>query len=79
MLSTFEILTLTLDQKVKGVWLSGIKGEEEYKRWHLNGQIYAHLLFKNYKLNGESKWYDEDGILYDHAIFKNGVRIETIL
>jgi hypothetical protein len=38
------LLDLTPEQKEKGVWLSGIEGEGEYKSWHTNGKLNHHSL-----------------------------------
>jgi hypothetical protein len=44
-----DLLNLTLEQKTKGVWLSGIEEEGEFKRWHENDQLSHHYFLKNGK------------------------------
>lgn len=61
MMSAFEILTLTQEQKVKGVWLSGIKGEGEYKCWWSNGNLFTHSFWENGQRKEGAKWYNDDG------------------
>jgi antitoxin component YwqK of YwqJK toxin-antitoxin module len=70
-INTLELLDLTLRQKTKGVWLSGVKKEGEYKRWHSNGKLQSHCHYKNGKLEGECKtWYD-NGQLWIQCFYKN--------
>jgi hypothetical protein len=44
-----NLLNLTLEQKTKGVWLSGIKGEGKFKRWHTNGKLRVHCFYQDEK------------------------------
>jgi hypothetical protein len=71
-MTSLELLNLSFADKLKGVWLSGVKGEGEFKRWHRNGQLWFHCYFKNDKMEGEFKeWYDNAQIK-THCFFKNG-------
>jgi antitoxin component YwqK of YwqJK toxin-antitoxin module len=46
----------------------------EFKRYHDNGQLYAHAFFQNDKLHGEFKTYLKNGQLYEHTFYQNGKR-----
>jgi hypothetical protein len=44
-MNSLELLELTLEQKTKGVWLSGIEGEGEYKKWRKDNKLAVHRFF----------------------------------
>ena len=69
---TLEYLQLTKEQKVKGVFINGDENNGEYKRWHENGQLYAHYFYKNGKRDGEFKSWHENGQLCRNCFYKNG-------
>ena len=48
-MKTLDLLKLTDKQKFKGVWLSGIKGEGEYREWYIDGKIKTRSFWKNNK------------------------------
>jgi antitoxin component YwqK of YwqJK toxin-antitoxin module len=54
-MTSLKLLDLDYEDKLKGVWLSGTRGEGEFKRWYRNGKIWFHCYYKNSKLHGESK------------------------
>ena len=62
------------ENKVKGIWLSGIEGEGEFIRYHENGNLRVHSFYENGEKHGECKIYFENGQLWVHAFFKNGKR-----
>ena len=55
-----------------GVWLSGIKGEGECKKWYSNGQILQHGFWKNGKLEGEFKIWYNNGQMWAHSFYEDG-------
>jgi antitoxin component YwqK of YwqJK toxin-antitoxin module len=67
-----DLLNLTFQQKIKGVWLSGIEGEGEYKKWYENGKLDVHCFYNDRKLNGEYKHWNENGQLLNHCFYKQG-------
>lgn len=72
MLNAFDILTLTSYQKQRGIWLSRISGEGEFKRWHSNGQLYEHSFWKNGEREGECKTFYRSGEILDYYLYENG-------
>lgn len=58
--------------KRKGIWLSGISGDGEFKSWYDNGQLYISTSYKNDKLDGEFKSWYNNGQLYVSTFYKNG-------
>ena len=78
-MTLIEFLRLSLEDKVKGVWFSGIEGEGEYIEYWGNGQIYVHSRYKDGKLHGEYKWWHKNGELYMHSLYENGIEIKDYL
>ena len=71
-MTLIEFLRLPLEDKVKGIWFSGIEGEGEYiKSWD-NNQIYKRCFYRNSDLHGECKLWHNNGQLWEHSCFKNG-------
>ena len=78
-MTLIEFLRLTLEQKRKGVWFSGIKGEGEHIELHDNDRIYEHSFYKNGKYHGECKLWWHDGELVGHFLYENGIPIKNYL
>jgi len=66
------------ENKVKGIWLSGIEGEGEYIRYWENGNLRVHSLYENGEKHGECKIYNENGQLLEHSLYENGVLLDLI-
>lgn len=73
-MNTLELLNITHEQKIKGVWFSGKVGHGEYKRWHNNGQLYIHCFYKNNKIHGEYTEWCDNGQMYKHLFYKKDKR-----
>ena len=69
-MTPLELLELTIEDKVKGIWL-GEKCNSEYKRWYSNGQLWVHISYKNDRLDGEYKCWHENGQLNVHCSYKD--------
>ena len=65
-----DLLKLTKQQKMSGVWLSGEEGE--YKWWWNNGQLAYHAFYKKGVKHGESKTWSREGELVRHKSYKEG-------
>ena len=78
-MNLIEFLRLPLEDKVKGVWFSGVKGEGEYIEYWDNGQIYEHSYYKRGVPHGKCKWWDMDGILGGYFLYENGIEIKDYL
>ena len=74
-----EFLRLPLEDKIKGVWLSGIEGEGEYIECYESGQIWEHSHYKDGERNGEYKRWYGDGELKRHSLYENGTLIKDYL
>jgi antitoxin component YwqK of YwqJK toxin-antitoxin module len=70
-MNTLDLINLTPEEKIKGVWFSGIKGEGEYKQWYNNGQLVIHCFYKNNELEGEYKIWYENGQLFKHCFYRD--------
>ena len=64
--------------KINGIWLSGIEYEGEYVRYWKNGNLREHSFWKNDKLHCERKIYYENGQLEEHSFYKNGKFIKNL-
>ena len=78
-MTLIEFLRLPLKEKIKGIWLSGVKGEGEYVRCWDNGQIYEHSYYKKNELHGECKMWHPNGKLGVHYLFENGIKVKDHL
>ena len=72
-MTLIEFLRLPLEEKRKGIWLSGTMGEGEYVEYWGNGQLWECSNYKNGNRHGEYKWWYENGILWTHSHYKNGI------
>ena len=72
-MTLIEFLRLPLEEKRKGIWLSGIYGEGECIRYWKNGQIYKHCFYKNGELHGEYKDWHPNGQLWECCYYEDGV------
>jgi antitoxin component YwqK of YwqJK toxin-antitoxin module len=75
-MTVLELLSLTPEQKEKGVFISGDKTQGEYKEWYSDGQLFMHCFYKNGKREGECKLWRSNGQLFMHCFYKNSVIIE---
>lgn len=67
-----KIFTNLKELKEDGIYLSGIKGEGEYKSWYLNGQLTEHCFYKDSKRDGEYKGWWFNGQIWQHNFYKKG-------
>jgi len=58
----------------KGLWFSGYEGEGEYKQWWDNGLLRQHGFYKDGKLNGENKEWDEVSGFWGCFFYKDDQR-----
>lgn len=77
-MTALELLNITQEQKVKGVWIDLGDGIDEYKIWHRNGHLRANSQWKNGKRHGESKIWFSRGELARHEIYEDGVMVKSI-
>ena len=73
-MTLIEFLRLPLEEKIKGVWLSGTEGEGEYIKCWNNGLVCEHYYYKNGEPHGECKWWHNGGQLWYHTRYKDGKR-----
>lgn len=61
--------------KKKGIFLSGIKGEGEYKEWYESGKkLYIYCIYKNGEICGEfKKWV---GPKEEHSFHTHPVKLQ---
>ena len=57
--------------KEKGIWLSGVKKDGEYKGWYNDGKLQIHCFYKNGFREGVYKSWHKNGKLLHHCFCKN--------
>jgi len=65
-MKTIDILKLTLEKKMNGIFIKGDINDGEWKEWWPNGQLYLHCFIKNHRSEGKvERWH------------RNGMRMEA--
>ena len=65
-----EYLQKTQDEKFTGFFIHGDENNGEYRDWYLSNQLWVHYFYKNKRLHGDYKYYNYDGKLIAHKIYK---------
>lgn len=78
-MTTLEILNISWEQKLKGIFFSGVEGEGEYKQWYSNGNLQMHYFYKKGKAQGRCRLWSYDGKLLIDRLYENGESIVNYL
>jgi len=74
-----RLLSVTDEEKQKGIYLDFGNGKKEFKCWWTNGQLWEHRFYENDKRHGECKNWHRNGRLFIHCFYENDKMIKDYL